>query len=131
MNDHDLSILSGIIERRGGFGHAEHLELAWSFLAAYPYEAASRRMRSAIRHLAAVHDASERYHDTLTRAWVHLVALHMRGGTTASFDEFIAENPGLLDRQLLTGHYSSEVLWSDAARERWTEPDLRRLPVLA
>lgn len=130
MNDRDLSVLRGVMKRRGGFGHSEHLELAWSFLTAYTFDAARSRMSSAIRHVATVHGAGDRYHETVTRAWVHLVAVHMSGGTPASFDEFIAENRGLLDRRLLDRHYSAEVLWSDAARKRWIEPNLRDFPGL-
>jgi hypothetical protein len=130
MGDRDLSVLHAVMERRGGFGHSEHLELAWNFLTAYPFDTARRRMSSAIRHVATVHGAGDRYHDTITRAWVHLVAVHMSGGTQPSFDEFIAENPGLLDRRLLARHYSAEVLRSDAARKHWIEPNLRNFPAL-
>jgi hypothetical protein len=129
-NDCDLSTLRAIMERRGRFGHSEHLELAWGFLVSYSFEEAAGRTVSAIRHVATLHGASDRYHDTITRAWVRLVAVHMSRGHADSFDEFIAENGGLLDRDLLERHYSSETLWSDAARQRWTEPNVRRFPTL-
>jgi len=118
------------MERRGRFGHSEHLELAWHFLASYSLAEARCRTASALRHVATLHGASDRYHDTITRAWVYLVAVHMRRGHADSFDEFLAENRGLLDRGLLERHYSSEALWSDAARQRWTEPNVRRFPAL-
>jgi hypothetical protein len=131
MDHGDLSTLSGILERRGRFGHSEHLELAWSFLASYPLEDATRRTVSMIRHVATLHGASDRYHDTITKAWVRLVAVHMSGDRRNSFDDFIAENEGLLDPGLLERHYSSNALRSHAARKRWIEPDVRRLPALA
>jgi hypothetical protein len=43
----------------------------------------------------------------------------------------IADNRPLLDRHLLDGHYSSELMASDSARARWATPDLARLPALS
>jgi len=128
MRDRDLDVLTGILETRGRFGHREHLELAWTYLDRYEIETANTAMAAAIRHVAELHGAPDRYHDTITLSWVHLVAVHRRHGDHGSFDEFIAENPGLLDRQLLAGHYSPELLASEGARIRWTEPNLRALP---
>jgi hypothetical protein len=48
-----------------------------------------------------------------------------------SFDEFVAGNPGLLDRHLLESHYSRALLGSPEVRTRWAEPDLRELPSAA
>jgi hypothetical protein len=66
--------------------------------------------------------------ETLTLAWVRLVAAHMVSCDAGSFEEFIAANPGLLDRQLPDRHFSTEVLWGDRARHEWVEPDLLPLP---
>jgi hypothetical protein len=128
MNDADLEILETIIHARGGFGHREHLELAWNYLNGEGTDAAHRKMARAIRVLAVRHGTPEKYHETITRTWVHLVALHRANSRAASFDEFIAENPGLLDSRLLGRHYSRESLGSAAARAGWVSPDLRPLP---
>lgn len=128
MREQDLEILQSIVDRRGGFGHPEHLELAWNYLQRYEVEEAHRAVRSAIRHIASAHEAQDKYHETITRCWVHLVAVHRATSDAESFDQFIAENRGLLNRHLLDGHFSPELLRSPRARARWTEPDLRRLP---
>jgi hypothetical protein len=130
MTDRDLGALEEILAVRGGFGHSEHLELAWTLLASHPIDRARRLMASSIRHVAELHGAPDRYHETITQTWVHLVAVHMSASSASSFDQFISESPGLLDRHLLDRHYGSDVLWSDAARARWTEPDLLGLPAL-
>ena len=101
MRSRDLHILQGILEDRGGFGHQEHLELAWRYLAIYGMQAAQEAMRSAIRHVAGLHGAPDRYHETITMSWLALVAIHRAASDARVFDEFIAGNPGLLDRQLL------------------------------
>ena len=55
MSDGDPELLHGIIRARGGFGHREHLELAWTYLSRYELVDAERAMASTIRHLAAAH----------------------------------------------------------------------------
>ena len=130
MHEADHAILREILER-GQFGHREHLELAWSYLGRYDADEAREAMTAAIRHVAELHGAPDKYHETITRSWVQLVAVHRARTPAGSFDEFMSDpdNAGLLDRHLLDHHYSRELIASDAARTGWTEPDLRALPV--
>jgi len=128
VREQDLTILRTILATRGGFTHRQHLELAWSYLRIHEPEEAQRAMGAAIRHVARLHGAPDRYHETITRSWVRLVALHLAGSEAESFDEFIADNPALLDRHLLGRHYSPGRLSSPHARRQWTEPDLRDFP---
>lgn len=125
----DLDTITRIIKTRGGFGHREHLELAWNYLGAGEPEDAYRRVRAAIQHVAVLHGEPDRFHETITRAWVRLVAVHRAGSEARSFDEFIAGNSGLLDGSLLGRHYSRELIGSSDARAQWLEPDLRPLPL--
>jgi hypothetical protein len=70
-----------------------------------------------------------RYHETLTRAWILAVRHFMnktRGGKSA--DELIAKNPEMLDSRSMLTHYSSEVLFSDEARQAFVQPDLDPIP---
>ncbi len=127
----EIRAVEDVIRSRGGFGHREHLELAYTLLGRGTLTAAQTGMASAIRHVATMHGMPDRYHDTMTRSWVQLVAVHRRHGTAGSFDEFIAGNPELLDRHLLERHYSPELLGNAGARQSWTEPDLIRLPAAA
>jgi hypothetical protein len=131
VRQEDLDILESIVAARGAFGHREHLELAWSYLQRYEAEEAQRAVASAIQHLATAHGTPEKYHETITRCWVHLVGVHRAGSDADSFDEFIAGNPGLLERHLLSGHYSPGLLSSAQARTHWTAPDRRDLPRVA
>jgi hypothetical protein len=131
IGEPDIDILRSVLDARGGFGHREHLELTWRYLQIYEPQQAQRALATAIRHLATTHGTPDKYHETITRCWVQLVALHRAGSGTESFDEFIAENHGLLDRHLLDAHYSPELIGSLRARTRWMEPDLRDLPQAA
>jgi hypothetical protein len=111
---------------RGSFGHREHLELAWRYLRGGDLPRARRQMSAAIRHVAQSHGQPDRYHHTITLAWLHLVAVHARRSRASTFDEFIAANTGLLTRDLLDHHFSRATL--AGARQGWVEPDLRELP---
>ena len=128
MRQEDLDVLQSILDKRGGFGHREHLELVFNYLQMYDVTETHGAVGAAIRHLAAAHGAPGKYHETITRAWVHLVALHRAASDAACFDDFIAGNSGLLDRHLLEAHYSRQLLSTPRARARWTDPDLRALP---
>ena len=131
MRQRDHEILREILETGGDFGHREHVQLAWSYLRLYPIDAATQAMVDAIRYLARQHGAPGKYHDTITRAWVHCVAVHMQRWGAASFAEFIERNPDLLDGKLLEHFYSPELIGSQPARVAWALPDLRPLPALA
>lgn len=132
MSETGVEIVDGIVSARGGFGHREHLELAWTCLARHhDVEQANQAVAAAVRHVARRHGMPDRYHETLTRAWVHVVALHRSLEAGDTFDAFIAAHPRLLERDLLSRHYSRPLLDSETARIRWTEPDLRAFPVLA
>jgi hypothetical protein len=44
------------------------------------------------------------------------------------FEDFLTANPQLLKRDLLSAHYSRELLFSPEARASFVEPDLLPLP---
>ncbi|HWD65168.1 MAG TPA: hypothetical protein VG405_08325 [Solirubrobacteraceae bacterium] len=124
--------LKQILEQNKGFGHREHVQLAWTYLRTLPPDEARAAMRRSIRHLAHAHDAPDRYHETLTLAWMDVVDLHLRDRPSDdSFADFIERNERLLDSRLLQRHYSPELLTSPQARREYVPPDLRRFPALA
>ena len=56
-----------------------------------------------LRRVAALHGAQDKYHDTITRSWLHFVAVHMQRWGADDFDEF-------LERKLeVIGAYGSQV----------------------
>jgi hypothetical protein len=130
MRKGDLEILDEIIRSRGGFGHREHLELAWMYLRLYPMDEAAGVMAEALRHVAHRHGAEEKYHETLTRAWLHFVAVHIQRWGADSFEAFLEANPDLLNRKLIEHFYSHGLIFGGPARAAWVDPDLRQLPAL-
>ncbi len=129
--DHELAaIMAQVVEpagQAGGrFGHREHVHLA--FIAARRGDAADL-LRDWIRQIAASHGAPDRYHETITAAWARIVAQHVLAAPAITdFETFAARYPALLDKSLLTRHYSQAVLASPAARASWVAPDLAPIP---
>jgi len=109
-----------------GFHHRDHIRLAWIYHRLYGREAAAR-IAAAIRKFAAHHGKSDKYHETVTQAWMRLVA-HCSEAETADFESFAARHPELLDKTLLSEFYSDALLQSDLARERFAAPDRKPLP---
>ncbi len=113
---------------RDGFPHRAHLRMAWIYVTHLGPEVAVERAARGIRRLAAAHGHETLYHDTMTRAWVYTVAAAVRHHPGADFEEFLAANPDLLDRQRLLRHYSPDLLASARARAAWLAPNLEPIP---
>lgn len=112
------------------FSHRAHVRLAYVYLADWNVDIALERMRAAlIGFLSHHHISASKYHETLTRAWVLAVDHFMhRTSESSSADEFIERNPVLLDSRIMLTHYSAGLLFSDAARAEFVEPDLDPIP---
>lgn len=125
-------ILHEIVARGEGFGHRQHVELTWRYLEDHDPDTARRLVSDAIREVASAHGAPQKFHETITAAWVRCVAVHRQRWPADTFTEFIEidANAGLLDARLLEQHFTREVLFSDAARAAVVEPDIRPLPLL-
>lgn len=91
------------------FHHKDHIRLALLYAEMYGPEDATSRMVDSIRRLSVYAGKPEKYHHTMTVAWMRLVAR-------------------LLDKEALAEFYSAGVLNSVEAKEHWVEPDLKELP---
>lgn len=131
LNDDDFAraFLAGSIPP-GQFHHRDHLRLAWCLVRQRGEENAITAITTGIRRYAVHHGQAAKYHETLTRFWVRLVA-HAQATRPdlASFDSFIAAVPWLLDKTLPYRHWSRATMDSLAARAAWVEPDLLALLV--
>jgi len=114
-----------------GFGHREHVHLTWLAVRRLGVAAATDLVSTGIRETARYAGAPQKYHVTMSRAWVELVAFHVAEADAATFGEFAAHHRALLDKRLLSRFYSSAVLAGPAARTRWVEPDRSPMPALA
>ena len=105
------------------FHHRDHLRVTWLYLREYGEAGTRERLGPAILRYADARGGAAKYHETITRAWISLVAAAL----AENFEAMLAEHPHLLDKNLLSRYYSPEVLKSAEARERWVEPDREAL----
>jgi hypothetical protein len=110
------------------FHHRDHLRAAWLYVRKRGAGDAERTMLETIRHFASLHGHASKFHHTLTVVWVKLVAAHATQHMDATFDELLNLDGRLLDKELPLRFYSAGVLFSESARARWVEPDVRALP---
>lgn len=109
------------------FHHADHLRLAWLHLHGADPETALSQVRTGIRNFAAHHGLDKLYHETITTAWVRLLATHAEN----SFEDFLARNQDRIGKDLLHHYWTPERLNSPEARTSWVPPDRRELPTSA
>jgi hypothetical protein len=134
LRSHDLpdelaDLLCQIVPSGGRFGHRQHVHLAFLVARRHGTSDAVRKISSWIRHLAAYEKAPQKYNATMTGAWTAIVGQHVHADPAITdFSEFADRYPGLLDKRLLSRHYSSALLASQAARSEWVQPDLTPFP---
>jgi hypothetical protein len=123
------AILPGITGLGGQFRHRQHINLAFYAVRHYGMPDAVGMICGWIRQIAAYERAPQKYHHTVSRAWVELVAHHVaEDPDCADFEAFADRNPALLDKRLLGRHYRSSTLAAGLARRDWVEPDLLPFP---
>ena len=132
MDDHEL--LCTFLAHRvdpAVFSHRDHVRVAWLLIERFPLENALQRFEAGARDLATRAGVPEKYHVTITRALMQIIAADQARGAGQSCAEYCASNPPVLQDALsvLLRHYSKDRIFSDAARTTWCEPDLVPLPI--
>jgi hypothetical protein len=113
------------------FHHREHIRVAWLYLNSSDATRAAERMTGGILRFANHQGATQKYHHTITLAWMRLVAAALvETPENETFEQFLAAHPELKGKDLLSRYYSKELLQTAAAREGWVEADLQPLPAL-
>jgi hypothetical protein len=109
------------------FHHAEHVRLAFLYLCRYPPLEALDRFTSGLKNLADANGKSERYHHTITCAFLFLIGDRIaRAGPPQTWPEFMDRNPDLMNWQnsILKKYYRDETLSSALARTTFLFPDI-------
>jgi hypothetical protein len=131
MNDVELTraLERGEIANES-FHHCSHLHVAWVYLSeSASAEEAAAKMRDTLRRFAASAGKLEKYHETITLFWVHLLAGVRAARSAKSLEQIVQANPRLLEKNFPLAYYSPERLFSAKARSSWLEPDLKPLSV--
>jgi hypothetical protein len=112
------------------FHHAVHLHVAWVYLAeSSSAQEAGDKMRETLRRFAAAVGKPEKYHETITLFWVHLLSRAYAVGCSGGLEEIVHANPELLEKNFPLAYYSAKRLFSDEARSSWMEPDLKPVSI--
>lgn len=135
MNDSQLFSRFGELDLSAEeWTHEAHLRTAFLFLQQFPLDEAHLRMRAGILRLNGKHGLVETgmrgYAETLTRAWLALVAEAARRSGARHSEELLELCPELLDRTLVLRYYSRPLLLGVRARSIFVEPDLQPLPMV-
>ena len=102
------------------FDHAAHVRAAYLYLRRLPFPQAVATMCTTIRNYARALGKSERYHETITIAFMSLIHGQIwRQAEGAGWEEFRARNPQLLRSDALLAYYPKAVLESPEARARF------------
>ena len=108
------------------FHHASHLHVAWVYLSeSSSVKEAASKMRETLRRFASAAGKLEKYHETITLFWVHLLACAHAADSGKTLEEIVHANSRLLEKNFPLAYYSAERLFSDSARTSWVEPDLK------
>lgn len=102
------------------FSHEAHLRVAWWFLRRGPSGGGAARFDRALRRYVAAVGVPEKYHATITGAYLRLLAARMgTHGGEENWSTFLAFNPDLRERELLLRYYPRTLLDSRLARREF------------
>ncbi|XP_019644297.1 PREDICTED: uncharacterized protein LOC109485261 [Branchiostoma belcheri] len=112
--------------------HEAHLRMAWNYIRRHGKENAVPKIQRGIKKFNEQNkDKVKRgYHETVTQFYIHAVseAIQKMDCPELTFEEFVAQNPHLMDPQLPLYYYSPDRLNSEDARVRFVPPDRQQLP---
>ena len=110
------------------FGHRQHIQLTWLAVRNCGMPRAISLVSEGIQRTARYAGAPQKYHSTVSRAWVELVGYHVDAHPGPDFDTFVELDSALLDKRLLTRFYRPATLAAAPAKNGWVEPDLAPFP---
>jgi hypothetical protein len=131
----DSEFLTSLFERtlpKHDWTHEAHLRFGWLLTNRFEFAEALHIAREKIDSYNQKVGANVGYHETITRAFLHLISSRKQETPCTSFEEFKTRNADLFETKLkvLFQYYSNEVLWSPQSKTIFVEPDLKPLPRL-
>ncbi|MET7466392.1 hypothetical protein [Nonomuraea sp. NPDC005501] len=122
------ALMAEVMATAERFGHREHVHLTWLAVRRVGVPAAVGLVSDGIQRTTRYARVPQKYHATMSRAWVELVGHHAAEHGEDDFTAFIDHHPALLDKRLLTRFYQPATLASAQARTGWVEPDRAAFP---
>src|SRR5215469_17341394 len=107
----------------GTFPHRDHVHMAFEMLRRHDFPETVLHFSRTLRAMAERVGRPEAFHQTITIAFLSLIAERMESGGAADFAGFAQANPDLLEKTLLSRWYGAQRLTSAAARRTFLLPD--------
>jgi len=83
------------------FPHREHVRVSYELLERHPFPEALLHLARGLRRLATKAGRPEVYHETITAAFLALIAERRLSGDHEDWEDFAARNPDLFRKELL------------------------------
>ena len=107
------------------FTHAAHVRVAWWYLAHTSLAEALLRFQTALQRFAEAKGAVGKYHETVTVAWMLIIADRLSAQPGSVWTEFAAANEDLFATpSVLSKYYRPATLASERARRAFVMPDV-------
>jgi hypothetical protein len=114
--------LRGEIEA-ADFPHREHVRMAFELLRRHEFTETALHYSRALRAMVAKAGNAQAFHQTVTIAFLALIAQRMDASPTDDFAAFARANPELFAKDLLGRWYRPEQLATPLARRTFVLPD--------
>ena len=100
------------------FQHADHVRIGFLYLTRYDFGEALHRVGLGIRRHAAAHGQPDKYHETITVAFLAVINERLNAEDAPDdWPAFAAANPDLFDRGIMLRYYTPDELASPRARQ--------------
>jgi hypothetical protein len=112
---------------KGDFKHKDHLTVAVCYLQNSNVGEATERLRTSLLRFLGHHQVNrQKYNETMTVFWLEVVAEELKQVSARSLlEQCNSVIESLSDAGKASEYYSSELLFSQRARETFVEPDLK------
>lgn len=121
------NLLDVFLERRvelADFRHADHLQVGFELLKRNDFPTATMLFCQTLKQMTANAGQAAVYHETISVAFLSLIAERSTLNLDLDFEAFKMANPDLLDKSVLGHWYSKERLRSDVARKTFVLPEI-------
>ena len=105
------------------FPHREHLRMAFEMLRRHDFAETVLHFSRALRAMATKAGKAQAFNQTVTIAFLSLIAERMEQSAAADFAAFERAHPEVFEKQALARWYRPERLASQAARRTFLLPD--------
>jgi len=105
------------------FPHREHVRVAYQLLRRHEFAEVVLHFSRALRLITARAGKPQAFNQTVTIAFLGLIAERLASQAAGDFTEFARDNPDLFDKSVLARWYAQERLSSELARRAFLLPE--------